>query len=211
MAGTNKRSELSEREAARLKVMKKPERHRIFIILAERPATPKELADELELELHTAMYHVRVLAGTEKKHSNRFPFIKQVGTDRKRGATQRIYEAVVPPVIGVQEAADMDRETREHDSDFIVPFVIDDLREARAEGVMDLDPQRTLLRYHDLMDTDGLFELANLAMEFLDAQMRVSKEAKARVARGETEGFPFAMNTMMHRVSAIYGGKREST
>lgn len=211
MARRDKRGELSEREAARLKVMKKPERHRIYIILAERQATPKELADELDLELHTAMYHVRVLAGTEKKHSNRYPFVAEVGTDRRSGATQHIYEAIVPPIVGIEEAADMDQETREKDSEFIVPLVIDDLKEALSARTLDADAQRSLLRYHDTMDAPGLHRLAELAMELLAAQREISAEAKSRIGRGETEGFAFNMTTLMHRLPAVYGGKREPT
>ena len=69
-----------------------PLRARIFEVLREREASPRELADELDAPLGVTAYHVRRLAD--------LGLIALVRETRRRGSIEHHYLAARPPGEG---------------------------------------------------------------------------------------------------------------
>jgi DNA-binding transcriptional ArsR family regulator len=74
-----------------VKALAHPLRVRILNVLDQRTASPKQIADELQVSLGTVSYHVRTLAG--------LGLIRLVSRRQRRGATEHFYRAEVRPVI----------------------------------------------------------------------------------------------------------------
>jgi DNA-binding transcriptional ArsR family regulator len=68
--------------------LSKKARVQILAILAERVASPKELADELNEGLSQVSYHVSVLRECK--------LIELVGKEPRRGAVEHFYKAAIP-------------------------------------------------------------------------------------------------------------------
>jgi len=71
-----------------LHALSKKARVRILATLAERVASPKELADQLGEGLSQVSYHVGVLRECK--------LIELVGTEPRRGAVEHFYRAAIP-------------------------------------------------------------------------------------------------------------------
>src|SRR5215213_8990170 len=86
-------------------VVSHPLRSRCLTLLAERTASPAELATVLEENLGNVSYHVRKLwrAGA----------VEIVEEKPVRGAMEHFYRAVVRPIISDEEAAALPLETRQ--------------------------------------------------------------------------------------------------
>ncbi|MDX6625120.1 MAG: hypothetical protein QOE56_109 [Solirubrobacterales bacterium] len=61
------------------------------MILGDREASPKELADILDEDFHRVYEQVRIL--------NKSEFIELIRTDSRQGGTQHFYKATVRPVL----------------------------------------------------------------------------------------------------------------
>jgi DNA-binding transcriptional ArsR family regulator len=88
----------SERRRAgenRLKAMSHPLRAAILRILAERAASPAEMARELEEELSNVSYHAKQLV--------RFECAELVDIQVVRGALEHFYRATERPLIDVEQ------------------------------------------------------------------------------------------------------------
>jgi DNA-binding transcriptional ArsR family regulator len=186
---------------ARAKALSQPKRLRIFVILGEREASPKELSEELGEKLHTVMYHVDWLAG--KKPANSVPLIELVEIDHKRGGPQHIYRAIERPFIDFAAAAKMSRPAREDSTAVSVPMVIDDIRRAQKAGTFDDHPQRSVLRLHAELDDEGMNESARAAESYVRTLENIAGRSKNRIANG-TKGFPVATETLVFPAPKLY-------
>jgi DNA-binding transcriptional ArsR family regulator len=192
-----------EREAARAKAFVHPLRHRIFIKLAEREASPTELAEELGASLNNVAYHVRWLAGN-LPHSPK-PLIELVATDRKHGGRQHFYRAMEQPKVTIATSAAQSRKIREDVSASIVPRIVDDLTTAQEDGTLDDHPQRSVMRYHFWTDEEGMQRTAELVETHQRALEEVAAEsAHRRAANPDAKGFPVAAETMVFPVAKLY-------
>jgi len=83
-----KRAPLSPVAYRQLHALSKEARMQILATLAERVASPKELADQLGEGLSRVSYHVSVLRECE--------LIELVGKEPRRGAVEHFYRAAIP-------------------------------------------------------------------------------------------------------------------
>src|SRR5882757_1122555 len=81
-----------------------PLRCRCLAILADRVASPAEMARELGLEVSKVGYHVTALAEAG--------LIEEVGQRPVRGAVEHFYRAVVRPITSAEEEANLSFEER---------------------------------------------------------------------------------------------------
>jgi hypothetical protein len=191
----------ADRETARAKALSHPLRHEILLALAEREASPKELADETGAKLHTVMYHFRWLAGREP--ANDVPLIELIDTDTRNGGIQHIWKAIERPLVNRDAAADLPRSVREESSASIIPRVVDDIIGAQRAGTFDAHPQRSLLRFHGEFDEEGMQQAAQAAEAHLAAMEEIAAESANRIANG-ADGFPVASETLVFQVPGIY-------
>jgi len=79
--------------------LSKEARLRILSILAERVASPKEMAEELGEGLSQVSYHVSVLRECK--------LIELVGKEPRRGAVEHFYRARIPTLTGSTRASQL--------------------------------------------------------------------------------------------------------
>ena len=86
MARRKPKSEIELDDPRYAKALAHPLRVRILAMLAERPASPVQLAQKLDATLGAIAYHVRTL--------HTLDLIDLVETRQRRGATEHVYKAV---------------------------------------------------------------------------------------------------------------------
>lgn len=95
MAGMARRSTIKPitdiEDPRYVKALAHPLRIRILALLAERDASPVQLAEHLDATLGTVAYHVRTL--------EKLGLIEMVATHQRRGATEHVYAAREHPRI----------------------------------------------------------------------------------------------------------------
>jgi DNA-binding transcriptional ArsR family regulator len=94
------RSERRRASENRLKAISHPLRAAILRILAERTASPAEMARELGEELSNVSYHAKQLV--------RFECAEMVGIRPARGALEHFYRATERPLIDIEEWLTLD-------------------------------------------------------------------------------------------------------
>ena len=87
------------------KVLADPLRARILMVLSEREASPKELAEILDEDFQQVCYRVRTL--------NESGFVELVDEDSKNGGVQPIYVASIRPRLDADEWEQLPKEARE--------------------------------------------------------------------------------------------------
>jgi DNA-binding transcriptional ArsR family regulator len=159
-----------------MKALARPLRARILAILAERVASPKEIAEQLGEGLTTVSYHVRVLVECGV-----------IELDRKvqrRGAVEHFYRAVhsslLPPGVWDRFTPAM----RKGVSASIVREFFDDASASMDAGVFDAPPGE--LSWTPLvLDELGVEEIGQLTRDFLEAIFEAQSAASERLAGAE--------------------------
>lgn len=179
-----------------------PLRHRIWLTLAEREASPNELAEELGAKLGTVAYHVKWLAGEVK--ANRVKLIELVATDTRNGGTIHVYRASVLPLLDAGELAEIPLGQLQDASGDVVAKVIEDLVVSHREGTLGSDPAMSLLRSHHWFDQEALERSAELTMQLLADYQQLEAESLQRLAERGEEGIPVATHTNVFPVPGKY-------
>ena len=151
----------------------------ILCVLAERVASPNELAKELDEGLSQVSYHVKVLKDYE--------FIELVETEPRRGAVEHFYRAVQRTPIPPDTWNNLPQDVRKSVSVSILEAFFDDASAALEAGIFDNDPGSmgwTPL----IVDSQGLDEVAKLAHGFQKAVADVQAKASKRLPK--TNGEP---------------------
>jgi hypothetical protein len=157
-----------------------PLRHAILIKFREREACPKEIADELGVDVEGVAYHVRQL--------KTWDLIELVAEDTRMGGTQHIYRAIVEPLIDMEGAAQLSRVERELGSKSIIPMIVGDMEGSWEAGVLDSHPQRSLLRMPVIFDGEGMIEAAKVAERALNELKEVETRSLDRLAGADEDG-----------------------
>lgn len=161
--------------------LSKKERVRIFAILCERIASPKEIASELSEGLSQVSYHVSVLRES-----------RLIVLDHKvprRGAMQHFYRAAVPTLIPPGAWDHLPPAMRRTISVSILEEFFADSAASMEAGIFDQSPGE--LSWTPLiLDAEGLEEFGALTKDFLesvlDLQSKVSKRKPGKDAKTAT-------------------------
>lgn len=170
---------VADAEVTLFKALSNPLRYRLMMVLGEREASPKELAEILGEGFHKTWEHVRLLED--------WGLIELVDTDQRRGGTQHFYRARTLPVLDADEWENLPKFARETASAAIVRTSIREITASIAEGIFDEHPHRALLRKPTLVDEQGFRELDEAALEHLT---RVTEIEAASAARRIESGEP---------------------
>lgn len=161
-----------------LKALAHPLRIRILAMLAERAASPVQLATKLDASLGTVAYHVRTLHG--------LGLVELVDTRQRRGATEHYYRAHahprfsddawqgLPPVDKQRMLGALLRQTGEYVS-----------ASAAAGGFDRSDSHIT--RRSVRVDARGWEELSEATQAWLREAERIEEAAAQRLARAEAD------------------------
>ncbi|MGV1047732.1 MAG: hypothetical protein ACOYD4_04285 [Solirubrobacterales bacterium] len=163
---------VADAEAKLFKALSHPLRYQLMMVLGEREASPKELAEILGEGFHKTWEHVRLLEG--------WGLIELVDTDRRRGGTQHFYRAKSLPVLDAEEWERLPKFARETASTTIIRTVIREITASIEGGIFDEHPHRALLRKPALVDEQGFREIDESALAHLDKITEVEAESAAR-------------------------------
>ena len=158
--------------------LSKKERVRIYAILVERVASPKEISEELDEGLSQVSYHVKVLREC-----------RLIAEDHKvprRGAVEHFYRAVTPTLIPPDAWDHLPAAMRKSISMRILQEFFDDAMASLEAGVFDESPGE--LGWTPLiLDSLGIDEFGALSREFLKAVFELQATVAKRL-RGEKGG-----------------------
>lgn len=161
-------------------VVAHPLRIEALSILAERPASPKELAAELGTPVGNISYHVREL--------ERIGMIELVDEKKRRGAIEHFYRAVHYPMVDVPEWEKLSPAKREVMSVWIVQLMLADAVKAFGAGTFDARGNRHLSRTDMLVDERGWEELVEIQAKAFYAVQAVRERNAKRLAKVHGEG-----------------------
>lgn len=160
-----------------MKGLSHPVRVECLTVLAERVASPRELAEALDQDLSNVSYHVRVLS--------ELGLIELVEEEPVRGAVAHYYKAVERPLIPNEDWEKLSPEVRKGISIYGLDALIKDATQAIEAGTFDNRPDRHLTRTTLLLDSEGFARLSKAMDELLE---KVFEEQAASAERRSKSG-----------------------
>jgi DNA-binding transcriptional ArsR family regulator len=157
-----------------------PTRARAFMILAERTASPVEIAQEIGKDVGHVGYHVRKL--------QQLNLIELVDERPVRGAVEHFYRAIVRPFIEEDEFAQQSVAEREVYTSRILQMHISDISRAMDEHTFDSRTDRWLIRTPMVVDDEGFKELSALHAELYERTLDIQARSDERRTGTEDEG-----------------------
>ena len=165
-----------------------PTRARSFMILAERTASPVEIAKEIGKDVGHVGYHVRKL--------QQLDLIELVDERPVRGAVEHFYRAIERPVVLEEEFAQQSIEVREVFTRTILQLHVADIARAMDEHTLDARTNRAVIRTPMLVDEEGFDELAELHLEMYQRTLDIQAQSAERMTTSKEEGIPTISTTM---------------
>jgi DNA-binding transcriptional ArsR family regulator len=156
-----------------------PLRARIFYVLQERAASPKELSAELNTPLANIAYHIQVL--------RKLKLIKLVKKTPRRGAIEHHYRADSHMIVDDSAW----KRTPGMVKDTIVAAVLEEsgtyATDAAAAGGFEAEDAH-LTRSRLVLDEKGWSELSQMLKHVLDRSDEIQKESEERLKKSEHQG-----------------------
>jgi DNA-binding transcriptional ArsR family regulator len=159
------------------KALSHPLRTRILTILAQRLASPRQLADELEEPLHTVSYHVRAL--------RRLKLIRMVDVKRRRGSIEHYYQAVADLHRVTDDAwAKLPTIAKQAVVSSALNEIATEVGAAAEFGGFEHDDSH-LGRMNVLLDEQGFHELSKELHRLYDRAQQIETDSTARLAASD--------------------------
>jgi DNA-binding transcriptional ArsR family regulator len=155
-----------------LKALAHPLRIRILAMLAERSASPVQLAAKLDASLGTVAYHVRTLHG--------LGLVELVDTRQRRGATEHYYRARAHPRFSDAAWAGLAAVDKQRMLSAMLQQVGQFVSASAAAGGFDRTESR-ITRSSMRLDERGWAELAEATKRWLAEADGIEEEARARL------------------------------
>jgi predicted transcriptional regulator len=146
-------------------------------VLAERPASAKEIGPVLDLSTSAASHHVKKLVG--------MGMAELVETREVGSAFQYVYRAIVRPLVSNEAWQKLSVAARQRFSLWIVQLVLADAAASFAAGMFDAWPSNHLSRTPMRLDRQGFDEVAAIQDRALDEVLEAEARSSERIARGE--------------------------
>jgi hypothetical protein len=156
-----------------LAVVGHPVRARAFMVLAERTASPSEIAGILKVELNDVAYHVRRL--------RELKVIELVRTQPVRGALEHFYRAIEKPLVWAEEHARAPQNERNDFAREVAQVLFADVTAAIGSEDFSSRSDNCVARVPMVVDEEGWSEISKI-ME------RTLKEVMEAQARSEERG-----------------------
>jgi DNA-binding transcriptional ArsR family regulator len=169
-----------------------PTRARCFSILAERTASPVEIAQEIGKDVGHVGYHVRKL--------QEMNLIELVDERPVRGAVEHFYRALVRPFVTEKEFEDQTIEEREIFTRYFLQLHIADIARAMDEHTMDARVNRWVIRTPLVVDEDGFDELAALHAELYERTLDIQARSDERRTGTEDDGIQTMSTNMFFEI-----------
>src|SRR6202020_1660488 len=137
-------TEITPTETTLAAIVAHPTRARCFSILAERTASPVEIAQEIGKDVGHVGYHVRKL--------QQLDLIELVDEKPVRGAVEHFYRAIERPVVTEEEFVGQSIEDREVFTRASLQLHVADVARAMDEHTFDARANRVIVRMPMLVD-----------------------------------------------------------
>ena len=170
------------------KALAHPLRTRILAALADRTASPSELATELDVPLGVLSYHVRRLTA--------LGFLKLVRRVPRRGAVEHYYTATVRPRLSDAAWGATPEIVRDATLSATLTRVGSEVSAAAAGGGFSASEAR-LSRIPVKLDQQGLLEIAATLDDAADRIEKIESESRGRQARNGAEDHHAALVVLM--------------
>lgn len=171
-----------------------PTRARCFSILAERTASPVEIAQEIGKDVGHVGYHVRKL--------QELNLIELVDERPVRGAVEHFYRAIARPIVDEKEFAQQTIEEREVFTRYFLQLHVTDIARAMDEHTFDQRPNRWLVRTPMVVDEQGFDELAALHAEIYERTLDIQARSDERRTGTGDEGISTMSTNMFFEMPA---------
>ncbi|MBS1891658.1 MAG: winged helix-turn-helix transcriptional regulator [Actinobacteria bacterium] len=171
-----------------------PTRVRCFMILAERTASPVEIAQEIGKDVGHVGYHVRKLQA--------LGLIELVDERPVRGAVEHFYRAVERPILHQDEFAKQSVEEREIFTRYILQCHVTDVARAMDEHTFDSRDNRWIVRLPMVVDEEGFDELAALHAEMYERTLDIQARSDERRTGTDDEGIQTMSTNMFFETPA---------
>jgi DNA-binding transcriptional ArsR family regulator len=165
-----------------------PTRARCFSILAERTASPVEIAQEIGKDVGHVGYHVRKL--------QQLNMIELVDERPVRGAVEHFYRAIERPVVSEEGFAAMSIEEREGFTRYIMQLLVADVARSMDQHTFDARANHVITRTPMLVDEAGFQELSDLHTEVLERTMEIQARSAGRLAESSEDGISTVSSSM---------------
>jgi DNA-binding transcriptional ArsR family regulator len=156
-----------------------PLRCRCLTILADRVASPAEIARELGLEVSNVGYHVGALADAG--------LIEEVGQRPVRGAVEHFYRAVVRPITSVEDESELSLDKRLSFARTIWSLITANATTAIQSGILVERPEHHLTRVPVRVDEQGWSDLAEAYMELYERVYEIQTASAERLGKDPDE------------------------
>ena len=173
MAGKESEPTAAQRaERARLiRAASHPVRARALVMMAERAASPKEVAEALGLPVANVAYHVREL--------ERNGLIKLVDKQKRRGATEHFYV-----LSSSEESARLSLTARELLTGIVVHRIVAESAIAAEEGTLDARADSHYSHVHLLLDEEGWRRAGEILDQALAEIIELRDRSEERLDQG---------------------------
>jgi DNA-binding transcriptional ArsR family regulator len=178
---TGQRPPAENAEARIAKALAHPLRARILQRLAERVASPADLALELGAPLGVVAYHVRMLRD--------YDCVELVRTEPRRGALQHFYRATARPLLDEDQWRALPSGLRRELAGETIAEVIEDVRAAAAAGTLH-DPELIVTRTPSELDDRAFKKLNRLLSRATEQALAIAAESARRQGEDSSEVFP---------------------
>jgi DNA-binding transcriptional ArsR family regulator len=165
---------------SRIKAMSHPLRASILRILADRTASPAEMARELDEELSNVSYHTKQLV--------EFDCAELVSTRPVRGALEHFYRATERHLIDTEEWEELDPVIAE---DLVCEFmqkILDDFVASAKAQLIGGDKDFHLTRTPLVLDGEGLQEALEAHEKARLELLEIEARSAARMVKSGEEG-----------------------
>ena len=160
------------------KALAHPLRTRILAALADRTASPSELAAELDVPLGVLSYHVRRLTA--------LGFLKLVRRVPRRGAVEHYYTATVRPRVSDEAWGATPAVVKQAHLDATLTQIGSDVAAAAGGGGFDVSDARAS-RVGAVVDEQGWLELAGELDGLVERIGKIEADSRERLAAGAGE------------------------
>jgi DNA-binding transcriptional ArsR family regulator len=164
----------------RIKAMGHPLRAAILRILADRTASPAEMARELDEELSNVSYHVKQLVA--------FECAELVSTRPVRGALEHFYRATERHLIDTEEWDDIDPVLAEDILCETQQKMLDDFVASLRANLIGGDKNFILTRTPLVLDAEGLQEALDAHERARAEMLEIETRAAGRMIKSGEEG-----------------------
>ncbi len=157
-----------------IKAVAHPLRSEILTILAERTASPAEMAKELDVEVGNVSYHVSRLV--------KLGCAELVAEKPVRGVIEHFYRAISRPLVDVEEWERMPPAVASHFAGQAVQRILDDFTRAATAGLLAPQEDLHLSRTPLLLDEEGRREALELHAQALGEILEIQARSSERMA-----------------------------